>query len=183
LFIHNAGLVDRDDRKGTRDAIRAFMRVKRDDLRLIVRMQQAAPLPPIDSRIEVRVGDVATPADLYSDGDVAIQPSKMEGIGFMVLEPVCSGIPVIAINYPPMNEFVRQAAMLTKLQWFKRRSYANNWVKQSHLRLPRISDLARRIEWCADNDMAPISAENRRFGEAFAPAALRRQWAQCLGAI
>ena len=184
LFIHNAGLVDHDDRKGTRDAIRAFMRVKRDDVRLIVRMQKDVPLPRMDGRIEVRVGDIADPADLYRIGDVAIQPSKMEGIGFMVIEPVSAGIPVIAIDYPPMNEFVRQPEMLTKLRWFRRRAYANHWVKQSHLRLPRIADLTRIIEWCADNDMAPISAENRRFAEAtFDPAALRREWAQCLGAI
>jgi glycosyltransferase involved in cell wall biosynthesis len=184
LFIHNAGLVDRDDRKGTRDAIRAFMRVKRDDLRLIVRMQNEVPLPGIDGRIEVRVGDIANPKDLYTIGDVAIQPSKMEGIGLMVIEPVSSGIPVIAINYPPMNEFVRQPEMLTRLKWFRRRAHANNWVKHSHLRLARISDLTRQIEWCADNDMAPISAENRRFAEAtFDPAALRQEWAQCLSPL
>jgi glycosyltransferase involved in cell wall biosynthesis len=184
LFIHNAGLVDRDDRKGTRDAIRAFMQVKRDDVRLIVRMQEEAPLPRVDSRVEIRVGDIPNPADLYGVGDVAIQPSKMEGIGFMVIEPVCSGIPVITLNYPPMNEFVRQPEMLTKLRWFRRRAHANNWVKHSHLRLPRIYDLARRIRWCAETDMAPIGAENRRFAEGtFDPSQLRRTWAQCLGAI
>jgi glycosyltransferase involved in cell wall biosynthesis len=184
VFIHNAGLVDRDDRKGTGDAIRAFSRVKRRDLRLIVRMQKAAPLPQVDSRIEVLVGDIANPRDLYAAGDVAIQPSKMEGIGFMVIEPVASGIPVIAINYPPMNEFVRQPEMLAKLRWFKRRAHANNWVKHSHLRLARTSDLTRKIEWCADHDMTAIGGENRRFAEAtFDPAALRHQWAQCLGAL
>jgi glycosyltransferase involved in cell wall biosynthesis len=184
LFIHNAGLVDRDDRKGTRDAIRAFMSVKRSDLRMIVRMQQPAPMPRTDSRIEVRVGDIAAPEDLYKVGDVAIQPSKMEGIGFMVVEPVSSGMPVIATNYPPMNEFVRQPEMLTKLKWFKRKAHANNWVRQAHLRLPRIADLRRKIQWCAENDMAPISAANRRFAEkTFEPSALRDRWAQCLGSI
>ena len=82
-----------------------------------------------------------------------------------------------------MNEFVRQSEMLTKVKWFKRKSYANNWVKQSHLRLPRISDLTRKIEWCAENDMAPISAANRRFAETFDRTTLRRQWAQCLSTI
>jgi len=184
LFIHNAGLVDRDDRKGTRDAIRAFTRVKRDDIRLIVRMQKEAPLPQLDRRIEVRVGDLANPTDLYASGDVAIQPSKMEGIGFMVIEPVSSGIPVVTIDYPPMNEFVRQPELLTRLKWFKRKAYANHWVKHAHLRLARISDLTRKIEWCAENDMAPMSAGNRHFAEAtFDPAALRQEWAQCLGAL
>jgi glycosyltransferase involved in cell wall biosynthesis len=184
VFIHNAGLVDRDDRKGTRDAIRAFMRVKRDDLRLIVRMQQDAPMPRVDKRVEIQVGDIPDPADLYRIGDVAIQPSKMEGIGFMVIEPVASGMPVITTNYPPMSEFVSQPEMLAKLRWFERKAFANNWVKQAHLRLPRIADLARKIEWCADHDMAPISVENRRFAEAtFDRSELRRQWARGLSAL
>lgn len=184
LFIHNAGLVDHDDRKGTRDAISAFKRVRRDDIRLVVRMQKEAPMPAPDCRIEVCVGNLPKPEDLYAAGDVAIQPSKMEGIGFMVIEPVCSGIPVITINYPPMNEFVRQPEMLTKLKWFKRRAYANNWVKHSHLRLARITDLARKIEWCASNDLAPIGMANRRFAETtFDPGNLRQQWAEALSAI
>jgi 1,2-diacylglycerol 3-alpha-glucosyltransferase len=181
LFVHNAGLVDRDDRKGTRDAIKAFMKVQRDDLRLIVRMQNDVPLPKVDSRIEVRVGNMERPEQLYETGDVAVQPSKMEGIGFMVIEPLCVGLPVITSNYPPMNEFVRQPEMLAKLKWFKRRAYANNWVKHAHLRLPRASDLARRIEWCADHDLGAISAENRRLAESlFDPQRLRQVWAECL---
>jgi glycosyltransferase involved in cell wall biosynthesis len=181
-FIHNAGLVDRDDRKGTRDAIAAFKKVKRNDIRLTVRMQKDVPLPKLDDRIQVNVGNLADPADLYRFGDVAIQPSKMEGIGFMVLEPVASGIPVITTNYPPMNEFVRQPEMLTKLKWFERRAFASNWVKHSHLRLCRISDLARRIEWCAENDMAPISTSNRSFAEtAFDADRLRMLWGEALG--
>jgi glycosyltransferase involved in cell wall biosynthesis len=184
LFIHNAGLVDRDDRKGTRDTIRAFSKVKRDDLRLIVRMQKEVPLPKVDSRIEVQVGNLERPEELYETGDVAIQPSKMEGIGFMVIEPLCVGLPVITTDYPPMNEFVRQPEMLTKLKWFKRKAYANNWVKHSHLRLARISDLARKIQWCAENDLASISVENRCFAETlFDPAELRRNWAECLESV
>ena len=181
LFIHNAGLVDRDDRKGTRDAIRAFKKVKQDDLRLIVRMQKEVPLPKLDSRIDVQVGNLARPEQLYETGDVAIQPSKMEGIGFMVIEPLCVGMPVITTNYPPMNEFVRQPEMLAKLKWFRRRAFANDWVKHSHLRLPQISDLARKIQWCADNDLTRISSENRRFGESlFDPQQLRQAWADCI---
>lgn len=184
LFIHNAGLVDRDDRKGTRDAIIAFKKVKGDDLRLIVRMQKEVLLPPLDNRIEVRVGNLARPEDLYTTGDVAIQPSKMEGIGFMVIEPVCSGIPVITINYPPMNEFVQQPEMLAKLKWFKRRAFAGGWVKHAHLRLAQISDLAKRIRWCTENDMSPISLANRRLAEAtFDAVLLRRQWSEALAPL
>jgi glycosyltransferase involved in cell wall biosynthesis len=181
-FVHNAGLVDHDDRKGTRDTIRAFKKVKRDDIRLLVRMQNAVPLPEPDSRIEVRVGDLAEPSELYATGDTAIQPSKMEGIGFMVIEPVCAGLPVIANNCPPMNEFVRQPELLARPKWLKRRAYASQWVKHAHLRPARISELAKKIAWCAENDMTPFSKANRLFaGALFDPGALRNAWAQHLG--
>src|SRR5262249_40323488 len=68
LFIHNAGLVDIDDRKGTRDTILAFRRVKRDDIRLVVRIQKPAPLPELDERIQVIVGNLTAPAELYATG-------------------------------------------------------------------------------------------------------------------
>jgi len=184
LFIHNAGLVDPDDRKGTRDVIRAFTRVSRSDLRLIVRMQKEAPLPKIDSRIDVRVGNLKTPEELYKTGDVAVQPSKMEGVGFMVIEPFSVGLPVITTNYPPMNEFVRQPEMLANLKWFKRKAFPSHWVKHTHLRLPRISDLARRIAWCAENDLGPISMQNRQAAERlFNPQRLRQIWADMLRAL
>ncbi|WP_218081031.1 glycosyltransferase [Anthocerotibacter panamensis] len=181
LFIHNAGLVDHDDRKGTRDTILAFKQVRRSDIRLLVRIQKEVPLPALDERIEVQVGNLDDPTDLYRHGDVAIQPSKMEGIGFMVLEAVCSGLPVITTDYPPMSEFVQQPELRVKPRWFKRKAFATQWIKHAHLRLPQTQDLARKIAWCADHDLAAISKANRAWTDAtFAPETLKRQWQECL---
>ena len=44
LFVHNCGLIDQDDRKGTRDTIEAFKMTKRKDIRLLVRLQKSQPL-------------------------------------------------------------------------------------------------------------------------------------------
>lgn len=184
LFIHNAGLVDPDDRKGTRDTIRAFMRSKRKDIRLLVRMQKKVDLPAVDSRVEIFVGDIKNAEDLYSTGDVAVQPSKMEGIGFMVIEPCAVGMPVISTNYPPMNEFVQQPSMLVKPAWFKRKAFPTTWIKHAHLRVPSISDLCRKIEWCAGNDLTEISLQNRRLAETmFDREVLLRVWSEHLGAL
>lgn len=181
-FVHNAGVVDVQDRKGTWDTIHAFKNAKRDDIRLLVRMQREAELPKLDDRIELRVGNLLDPAELYADHDVAIQPSKMEGIGFMVLEPVASGIPTITLDYPPMSEYVRDARMRVRKKWFKRRAFPSSWVRHAHLRLPNIRDLTRVIEWCADNDLSNISTANRRWAVgAFDPASLRAQWQRTLG--
>lgn len=182
VFVHNAGLVDGQDRKGTRDTIRAFMRVRRRDIRLIVRMQRPAELPAHDERVEVRVGNLAEPGLLYEEGDVAVQPSKMEGVGFMVMEPAACGMPTVTLDYPPMNETVRQREMLVRKLPLKRKAIPTVWVRHAHLRLPSVRDLARKIEWCAENDLGWISRENRRFAEeTYNREAVRRVWAEALG--
>jgi len=183
-FIHNAGLVDADDRKGTRDTIKAFCRMKRSDVRLTVRMQKLVPLPPLDDRVEILSGNLQSVADLYLTGDICVQPSKMEGIGFMVLEPVCSGLPVITTNYPPMNEYVRQADLRCRTKWFKRKAFATHWISHAHLKLPSIRDLTRRMEWAAETDMSTISTYNRQWAEAtFDPHFLRESWSECLAQV
>jgi glycosyltransferase involved in cell wall biosynthesis len=181
VFVHNAGIVDSDDRKGTRDTIRAFGRVRRDDIRLIVRLQKPARLPPLDDRIDVRVGSLADVAALYHEGDVCIQPSKMEGIGFMVLEPAACGFPVITTDAPPMKDYVAPTELRCATRWFRRRAHSTRWVPHAHLRLPSERDLARRIAWCADHDMAPFSRATRDWAETtFNPARLRQLWTNTL---
>jgi glycosyltransferase involved in cell wall biosynthesis len=183
-FIHNAGLVDHDDRKGTRDTIQAFCRMKRRDVKLTVRLQREVPLPPTDDRVEVVIGNLANPGDLYASGDICVQPSKMEGIGFMVLEPVCAGMPVITTDYPPMNEFIHQPEMRCRTRWRKRRAFPTSWIPHAHLKLPSISDLTRKMEWAASNDLAPISQSNRAWAErTFDPIVLRRSWELLLSQI
>jgi glycosyltransferase involved in cell wall biosynthesis len=160
------------------------MRSKRKDIRLRVRLQKEVDLPAVDSRVEILVGDLKNPEELYQSGDVALQPSKMEGIGFMVIEPYAVGMPVVTTDYPPMNEFVVQPSMLVKPRWFKRKAFPNSWVKQAHLRLPSTRDLCRKIEWCADNDLAEISRQNRRSAEAmFDRDVIRRVWSEHLQRI
>jgi glycosyltransferase involved in cell wall biosynthesis len=179
IFVHNAGLVDQDDRKGTRDTLAAFRQVPGDDLRLIVRVQKPVPLPNGDPRIEIRIGNLPDPAELYASGDCMIQPSKMEGIGFMVLEPVACGLPVITTDYPPMSEFVSQPELRVKKRWFKRRAFANHWIAHAHLRLPHGGDLAHKIAWCATNDLTAVSHANRLWAESeFRADRVQELWRQ-----
>ena len=180
-FIHNAGLVDIDDRKGTRDTILAFSRLRRSDIRLTVRLQKPATLPPLDDRVTIEVGNLKCVSDLYSTGDICVQPSKMEGIGFMVLEPACAGMPVITTDYPPMSDYVQQPELRCRPRWRKRKAFASQWIKQAHLKLPNIRDLSRRMDWAASTDLSTISAANRHWAETtFNPEALRTAWSQTL---
>jgi glycosyltransferase involved in cell wall biosynthesis len=180
-FIHNAGLVDHDDRKGTRDTIEAFCRIRRNDIRLTVRMQREVPLPPLDERVEVITENLQSVSDLYAKGDICVQPSKMEGIGFMVIEPACSGMPVITTDYPPMSEFIQQPELRCQTRWFKRKAFPSQWINHAHLKRPRIRDLTRRMEWAASSDMQPISKFNRQWAEAsYALQLLQTTWSKAL---
>lgn len=184
LFIHNAGLVDSQDRKGTADTIRAFSKVRNPDVRLKVRLQKEAKLPAGNDRVEIVVGNLDDHKDLYREGDVAIQPSKMEGIGFMVLEPFCCGIPVITLNYPPMSEYVQDQRMLVKPRLGKRRAFPTQWVRHAHLRIPATGDLAKKIAWCSENDLSAISEANRREAEErYARDKIIDEWSQALDRV
>jgi len=185
VFFHNGGLMDSDDRKGTRTAISAFTRWRRKDVRLIVRLQkQPDTLPCMDDRIELKIGNVPDKALLYHEGDVALQPSKMEGLGFGILEPVVCGIPTITLNYPPMSEYVIHKQIRVGKLPFKRTCFARRaaGIKHAHLRLPSQSSLIDAMEWCASNDLAAISMANRSWAmERFSPAHLKQLWSDALG--
>jgi glycosyltransferase involved in cell wall biosynthesis len=183
-FVHNAGLFEPDDRKGTQLTIEAFERVKLPDLRLIVRSQNTLPFASDDRRIELRPGNLAHHADLYADGDAVIQPSKAEGLGFGILEALASGMPVITTDYPPMNEAVCERPFLATTRWGRQPAHQTRYIAHAHFKTPRVGSLARRIAWCASHDMAPYSASARLRGrETFDRKRLRRLWMNELEAV
>lgn len=185
-FVHNAGLVDHDDRKGTSCVVKAFSKVSNPDIRLILRLQKESPLPIKDQRIDLRIGNLDNPSDLYKEGDVAIQPSRMEGLGFMVLEPVCCGLPVITTDAAPMNEYVQQQELLAHPTFFKKKSFAYKAASIRHALLtpPKVSSLANRIEWCSRNDLSPISRQNRSWALArHAPQSIVPAWENALQSL
>ena len=180
-FVHNVGLYEPDDRKGTAATLEAFRKVRCADIELVVRVQNEFPLRVDDPRIRIESRHVERHGALYEHGDVAIQPSKCEGLGFLLLEAIASGLPVITTDYPPMNEYVRHREMLAGTHWGKKSAEQTHYIPQAHFKVPRASALARRITWCAQHDLSAISAANRAWVEAtFAPEKVRREWLDAL---
>lgn len=177
-FGHNAGVIDAQDRKGTSDVLSAFSKLKDPEATLTVRyIDSALPLKTLDPRIRLIQGALEKPADLFETIDVAIQPSKMEGIGFMVLEAICSGLPTITLDYPPMNTYGQTAGLLVEKTLFKRRALSTHFCEHAHLYLPKPKDLLEKIKGCTDNDLSFISSENRRWAESyFEPERLKKLW-------
>lgn len=162
-FFHNAGIIDDDDRKATHTVIRAFSKVKNPEIQLLIRSQHPVDLKVDDSRIIIHRGNLLDRADLYREGDVAIQPSKLEGVGFNILEPVACGVPTITTDCEPMNEWVSERFLLVKTSFWKKKSFSNKMagIKHAFLCSPSVGALSKAIEWCASNDLSEISIGQR----------------------
>ena len=183
-FVHNAGIFERDDRKGTLLTLEAFHRARAPAARLVIHAQRPVPRIVEDPRIEYREWSVQEHAELYREGEVAIQPSRAEGIGFSILEAAGSGMAVITTDAPPMNECVRDRHVLVAAEFRRRRAPQATYVRQAFYRTPRLGSLTRRIEWCASNDIGAICRRNRQWAEAvYDRRALRASWAEVLGTV
>ena len=75
--------------------------------KLLVRAQvepEIASEFDLSEKVTIEVKSVPEPADLFTGSDVAIQPSKYEGIGITMLEAQAAGLPVITTTASPMKE-------------------------------------------------------------------------------
>jgi glycosyltransferase involved in cell wall biosynthesis len=116
VFFHNAGWLGINFRKMTPAAILAFDAVSRrfPECSLFVHAQcELAKLPSQvveivqrNPRIEYHVATVPAPG-LYHKGRVLLFPTKLEGLGLPLLEGLACGLPAIATDAAPMNEFIR----------------------------------------------------------------------------
>lgn len=64
----------------------------------------------LHERIEVIEGRLS-PAEmiaLQAQADVSLFPTRVEGVGYPMLESLALGVPVVTTDAPPMNEFVRE---------------------------------------------------------------------------
>lgn len=183
VFAHNVGLLDKDDRKSTAITLEAFAKVPRRDVELVIRVQNEFSLPCDDPRVRIESGHLENHADIYRLGDVAVQPSKCEGLGFMLLEAIASGLPLITTDYPPMNEYVRNKAMLVGTRWGKYPAEQTAYIQHAHFKVPKVSDLTRKMVWCSENDLESVSLENRAWvEETFNAEKVRREWTDALEA-
>ncbi len=115
-FFHNAGWLGINFRKMTPAAILAFDALSKEfpDISLFVHAQCELEKLPIqiveiikkNHRIQYHVETVPAPG-LYHKGRVLLFPTKLEGLGLPLLEALACGLPAIATNAAPMNEFIR----------------------------------------------------------------------------
>lgn len=151
-FFHSSGVSPY--RKGTDLVFEAFRSV-RGEARLVIHSQDglakvAELFPSLYTHrgIEVIERQVGAPG-LYSLGDVYVYPSRLEGIGLTIAEAMASGLPVIATDVAPMNEFIRDGAngRLVNVEGFLRRGDDYYWPEAR----PSVASLTAAMQWYVDH--------------------------------
>ena len=189
-FIHNAGSWGMNGRKGTIETIKAFALAARavPGIELIVRSQTDnfeldSESPPPDC-VTFEVGSKETREELYVEGDVLIYPSLYDGHALVTLEGMAAGMPVITTDATPMNEYWRPNSYPLLVKVAEERKPDGLVNPHCFSQIVSIEDLARKIVWCAQNDMEDISKRNREIAETeHSWNALRERWKKALGCL
>lgn len=118
-FIHNAGYGGAQWRKNTLAVVEAFQAACRKNRNIVLILKSQKPIIEYpekirriiadNGRIRVMEKDLSMPdlIELYRSCHVSVLPSKWEGIGIPFIESLALGLPVITVDAPPMNEWVK----------------------------------------------------------------------------
>lgn len=93
------------DRRAVVQILEAWRLMGSDAPPLTIRAQKAikeldGPLPP---SVTFHFENLVRSSDLYADSDVAVLPSKYEGVGLSLIEAQAVGLPVITTEMEPMR--------------------------------------------------------------------------------
>jgi len=167
IFIHVAGYFGFMGRKSVEETVQAFSESIGEKL-IIYAQKPISKLPTniqniihADNRIEIRY-ECKSPRELYEEGDIAIQPSKFEGYGRTIVEPLACGLPVITLDADPMNTYFDEKSLLVPIKSAEIIRCGNFKIKKNNF---SIEDLVDRIDWCIGNDTSRLSLRARKYIE------------------
>ena len=150
LFINGNGGV------GGRKGAAVVQEAKRlwPEMPLVVRSQKPLDWP---AGTEV-LPPVKENSDLYSEGDVLLMPHSVDGIGLELMEAMASGMPVVATDAPPWNEYPLLRSISTDIAP-KKIKRTIPWCS------PSPQDLVRICKELVGQDISYSSSECRKFAE------------------
>jgi glycosyltransferase involved in cell wall biosynthesis len=181
-FVHNAGIIDLNDRKGTFLTLKAWARKKPSRARLVLNYQKSElPFPDAcHGNVVIRAGSTPAPADLYLSGQCAIQPSRLEGLGYMVLEPILCGIPTITTDVPPMNEWLAGTVLCRADLSSEHALPRRRGLGSATLHDADIPSLTAAIEDIETRDLSGLSKQALELRRELAPERVRTRWRMAL---
>jgi glycosyltransferase involved in cell wall biosynthesis len=182
-FIHNAGYGGAQWRKNTLAVVEAFQAACLKNKNIILLLKTQRPIREYPEKIrkiindngrirviekDLRLGDLI---ELYRSAHVSILPSKWEGIGIPFIESLALGLPVITIDAPPMNEWVKDGynGLAAKVNKWEQRKDRELLVKGAMVdardlskKMLNLTDI-RSIEKFGQNAVRSTTGMKKRF--------------------
>ena len=158
-YFHNAGYGGVEWRKNTLAVVDAFDMAskKNNKIRLILKTQKPIKEYPnvvqeiikknpniIINEKDLKMSDLIK---LYRSCHISILPSKWEGIGIPFIESLSIGLPVITVDAPPMNEWVKNGynGCLAKVAKWERRHDKQILIKGAMVNVEELSKCILRL--------------------------------------
>lgn len=175
-FISVYGFGGMNERRSLSEIAKAWRMMKAPPRLLILAQKEPPEIEGPIPGAELSVLNVPEPSNLYDIGDVAVQPSRYEGVGVSLLEAQARGMPVISVNAPPMNEIVRDLLVpvdrIIEIQIMG---------KSLPSFVPSVKGLANLVEGIVGSDISQLSYGARRMVEKeFSWNVLGKSWLDLL---
>lgn len=179
LFISVYGYGGPKDRRSIPEIVEAWKKLGNAPPKLVIKAQkQVDELKGIlvPNNISVELGNTPEPADLYKNGDVALQPSRYEGVGVSLVEAQACGLPVIAVNAEPMKDIV--CGPLIPVEKTIKIPVMGKAVASN---IPSVKGLVDIMNSIRGKDISELSRKARAFAEEkFSWKALKDRWIETL---
>ncbi len=126
--------------------------------------------------VGIDLENVATTAELYEEQDVALFPSKFEGVGLSLIEAQACGLPVITTDMEPMRTLAPDLLIPAS---------PSTVEIMNHHRIPAafpsIEALRRAVDGIMGKDIRALSyAARKRVEDKFSWTALKDRWMEFL---
>lgn len=179
-FVTIYGYGGPHERRSLREALKAWSSLTTPPP-LIVHAQKKPPEiegNKLAESVTVEIGNLPAIEDLYQEADVAVLPSRFEGVGLSLLEAQALGLPVIATDAEPMRSLAPDLLVRTA---YKREAE----IMVGHrvtVNVPDEREIARKVEELTGRDIMELSrAARRRVEESFSWKVLKERWLEILG--
>jgi glycosyltransferase involved in cell wall biosynthesis len=146
--------------------------------RLLIRAQKRPEEigPELPPGVEVKVANTPSPVEAFAVGDVAIMPTRFEGVGLSLVEAGACGLPVITSSAEPMCDL--SPGPLARID---RVEYPEFSGKKLESYVVSASSLANRMVEVAAQDIGTLSDRAREWVQSrYSWDSLRDAWAEFL---
>lgn len=157
-FFHPAGWGGLHARRGTQFVIDAFQKLNDPNAELLIHTQNGSGIQE-SNNIKIISGTVPREEiiKMYQNADVAVLPSKWEGLGLTFLEAIGCGLPIITVDAPPMIEFVHNNKTGFLCRVAERQNYPGIFVEGVHV---DIDDMAEKMRMTLNADLRSTMRKN-----------------------